>query len=39
MKAGVPINRPPRDGQIAFIRSPDSISIEFLQCSIMLRLA
>ncbi len=31
MKAGVTINRPPRDGQMAFIRSPDAISIEFLQ--------
>ena len=29
--AGVTINRPPRDGQMAFIRSPDSISIELLQ--------
>ncbi len=31
MKAGVTINRPPRDGQMAFIRSPDNISIELLQ--------
>jgi lactoylglutathione lyase len=31
MAAGVPINRPPRDGQMAFIRSPDGISIELLQ--------
>jgi lactoylglutathione lyase len=31
MKAGVTINRPPRDGHMAFIRSPDEISIEFLQ--------
>lgn len=31
MKAGVPINRPPRDGRMAFIRSPDSISVELLQ--------
>jgi lactoylglutathione lyase len=31
MKAGVTINRPPRDGRMAFIRSPDNISIEFLQ--------
>jgi lactoylglutathione lyase len=30
-KAGVTINRPPRDGRMAFIRSPDSISIEILQ--------
>jgi lactoylglutathione lyase len=29
--AGVTINRPPRDGKMAFIRSPDSISIELLQ--------
>lgn len=28
---GVKINRPPRDGYMAFIRSPDNISIEFLQ--------
>jgi lactoylglutathione lyase len=31
MKNGVTINRPPRDGCMAFIRSPDNISIEFLQ--------
>ena len=31
MRAGVTINRPPRDGYMAFIRSPDGISIEFLQ--------
>ena len=30
-KAGVTINRPPRDGYMAFIRSPDDISIELLQ--------
>ena len=30
-KAGVTINRPPRDGHMAFIRSPDGISIELLQ--------
>ncbi|MFK8251134.1 VOC family protein [Ancylobacter terrae] len=29
--AGVTINRPPRDGYMAFIRSPDNISIELLQ--------
>jgi len=29
--AGVTINRPPRDGRMAFVRSPDGISIEFLQ--------
>ena len=28
---GVPINRPPRDGRMAFVRSPDGISIELLQ--------
>jgi lactoylglutathione lyase len=31
MKAGVVISRPPRDGRMAFIRSPDQISIELLQ--------
>ncbi len=31
MKAGVTINRPPRDGNMAFIRSPENISIELLQ--------
>jgi lactoylglutathione lyase len=31
MSAGVTINRPPRDGHMAFIRSPDGISIELLQ--------
>ncbi len=30
-KAGVIINRPPRDGRMAFVRSPDLISIELLQ--------
>ncbi|MGO1117236.1 VOC family protein [Rhodovibrionaceae bacterium A322] len=30
-KAGITINRPPRDGFMAFIRTPDNISIEFLQ--------
>jgi lactoylglutathione lyase len=29
--AGVTINRPPRDGRMAFVRTPDSISIELLQ--------
>jgi lactoylglutathione lyase len=28
---GVPINRPPRDGRMAFVRTPDGISIELLQ--------
>ena len=31
MKSGVTINRPPRDGHMAFVRSPDGISIEILQ--------
>jgi lactoylglutathione lyase len=31
MDAGVTINRPPRDGRMAFVRSPDDISIEILQ--------
>jgi lactoylglutathione lyase len=31
MKSGVTINRPPRDGHMAFVRSPDNISIEILQ--------
>ncbi len=31
MEGGVTINRPPRDGRMAFIRSPDNISIELLQ--------
>ena len=31
MKSGVIINRPPRDGHMAFVRSPDNISIEILQ--------
>jgi lactoylglutathione lyase len=30
-KAGVTINRPPRDGRMAFVRSPDNVSIELLQ--------
>lgn len=30
MDAGVTINRPPRDGRMAFVRSPDNISIELL---------
>jgi lactoylglutathione lyase len=29
--AGVTINRPPRDGRMAFVRSPDNVSIELLQ--------
>lgn len=31
MDSGVVINRPPRDGRMAFVRSPDNISIELLQ--------
>lgn len=31
MNAGVVINRPPRDGHMAFVRSPDGISVELLQ--------
>jgi lactoylglutathione lyase len=31
MEHGVKINRPPRDGRMAFVRSPDNISIELLQ--------
>ena len=31
LKAGVTVNRPPRDGAMAFVRSPDNISIELLQ--------
>jgi len=31
MEAGVPISRPPRDGRMAFVRSPDGISIELVQ--------
>jgi len=33
MDAGVTINRPPRDGRMAFVRTPDDISIELLQQS------
>lgn len=31
MEAGVTINRPPRDGYMAFVKSPDGVSIELLQ--------
>lgn len=31
INAGVTVNRPPRDGRMAFVRSPDQISIELLQ--------
>jgi len=33
LDSGVIINRPPRDGRMAFVRSPDNISIELLQTS------
>lgn len=36
MAAGIVINRPPRDGYMAFIRSPDAISIELLQKGVVL---
>jgi lactoylglutathione lyase len=35
MDAGVTINRPPRDGHMAFVRSPDNISIELLQNGVL----
>jgi lactoylglutathione lyase len=35
MDAGVVINRPPRDGHMAFIRTPDNISIELLQDGVL----
>ena len=31
MQAGITINRPPRDGHMAFVRSPDGISVELIQ--------
>jgi lactoylglutathione lyase len=31
LESGVTINRPPRDGRMAFVRSPDNVSIELLQ--------
>ncbi|MBP1804758.1 VOC family protein [Rubellimicrobium aerolatum] len=31
MEAGVTVNRPPRDGHMAFVRSPDNVSVELLQ--------
>jgi lactoylglutathione lyase len=31
MDSGVTINRPPRDGRMAFVRSPDNVSVELLQ--------
>lgn len=39
MDAGVTINRPPRDGHMAFVRSPDGISIELLQAGVALPVA
>lgn len=36
MAEGVVINRPPRDGRMAFVRSPDNISIELLQAGVSL---
>ena len=39
MDGGVTINRPPRDGYMAFVRSPDNISIELLQAGKPLPLA
>jgi len=39
MEAGVTINRPPRDGRMAFVRTPDDISIELLQKGQALELA
>jgi len=35
MDAGVTINRPPRDGHMAFVRTPDNISIELLQNGVL----
>jgi len=31
MDAGITINRPPRDGRMAFVKSPDNVSVELLQ--------
>jgi lactoylglutathione lyase len=31
MDAGITVNRPPRDGRMAFVRSPDNVSVELLQ--------
>ena len=31
LDAGIPVNRPPRDGHMAFVRTPDGISVELLQ--------
>ncbi|MBN8806782.1 MAG: VOC family protein [Sphingomonas sp.] len=35
MDAGVTINRPPRDGHMAFVRTPDNISVELLQNGVL----
>jgi len=35
MESGVTINRPPRDGHMAFVRTPDNISIELLQNGVL----
>ncbi len=35
MAAGVTINRPPRDGHMAFVRTPDGISVELLQDGVL----
>ena len=35
MDAGVTVNRPPRDGHMAFVRTPDNISIELLQNGVL----
>lgn len=39
LEAGVTINRPPRDGRMAFVRTPDNISVELLQMGEALPLA
>lgn len=39
MDHGVKINRPPRDGYMAFVRSPDNVSIELLQAGVPLPVA
>ena len=38
MENGVTINRPPRDGRMAFVRSPDNISVELLQAGVALEI-
>ena len=39
MDAGITINRPPRDGRMAFVRSPDAVSVELLQKADVLSVA